>query len=194
MILLILNKQPIMGYLSIVASILIKYFTLSLIPFFTIFIFRKSIKSFIIALFLSVILIIIVFVPFWSGPDIFNYLTSYYDESSPFPSLGILLGSVILGSYELSFNINTIIFLSIFLLFAIKLIRIENNLAKLISLSMLLYWIFLLTKLNLVLTWYLTPIVALSSLCLISKKYSSLGVKSISLASIYALILYWWVK
>ena len=192
--LLMINKKPVFGYVSLVASIFIKYFTLLLIPFFSIFVFRKNLRSFILMLILSIIFTVIIFVPFWNGLDIFNYLTSYYAEASPFPSLGILLGTVIFRTYEPSFNINTIFFLGIFVILTIKLLRSDNNLAKLILFSTFLYWAFVLTKLNLVLTWYLTPIIALSSLCLISKKYSKIGIKSIILANLYSLFLYWWVR
>ena len=180
--------------MSLTASVLIRYFTIVLAPFFSVYILRKGIKSFALALILSLVLVIAVYIPFWTSPDIFNYLTSYYNEVSPFPSLGILAGLVIFESYKVSFNVNTLLFLLILIILTIKLFRSKNDIVQLIFFSTLLYWVFLLTKLNLVLTWYLSPVIAISSLCLISKKYSNYGVKSIALASLYSLVLYFWVR
>lgn len=191
---LLLSKKPAFGFGSLIASVLIKYFTIILIPFFSVYILRRGIRNFALALVLSLVLVIVIYIPFWTSPDIFNYLTSYYNEVSPFPSLGILAGLVIFESYKVSFNVNTLLFLLILIILTIKLFRSKNDVAQLIFFSMLLYWAFLLTKLNLVLTWYLTPVIAASSLCLISKKYSNYGVKSIVLASLYGLVLYVWVR
>lgn len=191
---LLLSKKPAFGFVSLTTSVLIRYSTVVLIPFFSVYAFRKGIRSFVLALVLSLVLVIAAYLPFWTSPDIFNYLTSYYNEVSPFPSLGILAGLVIFGSYKVSFNVNTLVFLLILIILTIKFFRSKNDIGQLIFFSMLLYWAFLLTKLNLVLTWYLAPVIAISSLCLISKKYSNYGVKSIALASLYSLVLYWWVR
>lgn len=190
----LVSKKPVFGFTSLIASVLIRYSTIVLAPFFSVYILRKAIRSFALALVLSLVLVIAVYIPFWTSPDIFNYLISYYNEVSPFPSLGILAGLVIFESYKVSFNVNTLLFLLILIILTIKSFRSKNDIAQLIFFSMLLYWVFLLTKLNLVLTWYLAPLIAISSLCLISKKYSNYGVKSIALASLYSLVLYWWVR
>ena len=190
----LLSKKPTFGFTSLTASVLIRYFTIVLAPFFSIYILHKGIRSFALALVLSLVLVIGVYIPFWTSPYIFDYLISYYNEVSPFPSLGILAGLVIFESYKVSFNVNTLLFLLILIILTIKLFRSKNDIAQLIFFSMLLYWVFLLTKLNLVLTWYLAPVIALSSLCLISKKYSNYGVKGIALASLYSLVLYFWVR
>lgn len=191
---LLFPTKPAFSFMSLTASVLIRYFTIILTPLFFVYTLHRNIKSLAFALALSLVLVIAVYIPFWTSPDIFNYLTSYYNEITPFPSLGILAGLVLLKSNNLSFDINTLIFLAVTAILTVKLFRSENNFAQLIFFSLLLYWALLLTKLYLVLTWYLTPIIALSSLCLLSKKYSNYGISSIALASLYSLVLYLWVR
>ena len=124
----------------------------------------------------------------------FDYLRSYYNGQYQSPSLGIYLGQVLLGSYRLSFNINTFIFLGVSIVLLFKFFFSKTGYKELVFFSFLLYWVYLLTKLSLVLTWYLTPLIALGSLCASWGNYRKIALGSLVFTSIYSLAIFYFVR
>ena len=58
----------------------------------------------------------------------------------------------------------------------------------------IIYFIFILTKLSLVLGWYLTPLVAISSLLINYREYKKYATLGIIFVSFYSLIIYYAVR
>ncbi len=186
-------NKPIKGQIFLVASGLVKYSTFMLTPFQFLYVRTKNIKKIPIMIFSGLLLIIVIYLPFWNGIKIFNYLLSYYNGQYTSPSLGIALGSVLLKSYATSFLLNTVIFFSAFVFLCLRLLQSKPKFSLFIFSSFILYWIYLLTKLSLVLAWDLTPLIAMGSLCIIWRKYQKIVLISILFTTLYSLALYYFI-
>lgn len=187
---LFIKKRPITGAVNLIASFLIKYSTVIFVPLVFLYVLKKSSwKIFLISLLFGVLITIVVYMPFWQ-PHIFDYLTAYYNGQYTSPALGIAVGQQLLGSYRTSFQINTILFLLFSGLIFMKFLFSKASFKKLIFYCFLLYFVYLITKLSLVLVWYTTPLLALASICACWKKYKNYALASIVFVSIYSLGLY----
>lgn len=189
-----LHRRPVSGFLALIASVLVKYYSLIFLPFYLIGLKKQGMKKLVISLVAGVLFVVAVYLPFWEDPSIFDYLFAYYNGQYVSPSLAILAGEKILGSYSLSFQINTVIFLTVALTLVVKFWRSDREFKKLIFYSFLLYWAYILTKSSLILSWYLIPLVALGSLCMGWEKYRTVATSSIVFASVYSLALYYFVR
>lgn len=187
-------SRPVIGFGSLTASFLVKYSTLILVPFYLIYIKSKGLKVVAASICFGLALAVITYIPFWGGLDIFNYLISYYNGEYISPSLGIFLGQTLLGSYRLSFQINTIVFLLTAGILVVRFWFSERSFKKVVFYSFLIYWAYVATKLSLVLTWYLIPLVALGSLCVSWREYRRFGEAGVLFTGIYSLFLYYFVR
>ncbi|MFH1971007.1 MAG: polyprenol phosphomannose-dependent alpha 1,6 mannosyltransferase MptB, partial [Patescibacteria group bacterium] len=192
--LLFLLKQPILSFSTLIASTLVKYSTFMLLPLYLVFIKRKGWKILCIALSLGTLILVTFYLPFWSGLHIFDGLIAFYNGKYISPSLGILIGQKIFGSYELSFKINTLVFLVVITTIIIKSFFSKLTFKQFVFYSFLIYWIYLSTKLSLVLTWYLTPLVALASLCTSWKKREKYAMSGLIFIGFYCLLLFYFVR
>ena len=137
----------------------------------------------------------LIFLPFLNaGGVIFNNLSEFYGGKFNYPSVGIFLGERIFNSYNFSFQINTLIFLLALLLISIKFWFRKFELKIFIFYMGIIYFIFILTKLSLVLGWYLTPLVAISSLLINYREYKKYATLGIIFVSFYSLIIYYAVR
>lgn len=189
-----LYRWPVAGFVSFTTSVLVKYYSALFLPFYLIKIKREGIKPLILSLLIGALLTIVAYLPFWRGLENFDYLLSYYNGQYTSPSLAVYLGEVLLGSYRLSFQINTYIFLLLTGVLVYRFSFSKAEFSKFVFYSFLLYWIYLLTKLSLVLSWYLIPLVALGSLCVVWKEYQKYAIASLVFAAVYSLALYYFVR
>lgn len=189
-----LHHKPIVGFTSFVSSVLVKYYSALFLPFYFIKLARQGVGKLLLSLLVGTLLTLLTFWPFWRGPENFDYLLSYYNGQYTSPSLLVYLGEVILSSYTLSFQINTIIFLVIFGILIYFFWRAKDSLRYFLFYSFLLYWGYLLTKSSLILSWYLTPLVVLASLCIVWKKHQNYAYAGISFVTLYSLGLYYLVR
>ncbi len=193
--LFLVRKKLLGSFVPLIASILIKYSTIIFLPFEIVYLFKKKgFKFFLMAMGLGFLFGIIVYLPFWKGPEIFNYLMAYYNGRYISPSLGIAFGQIIFGSYPISFHLNTLIFIFVFCILFLKFLLSKSKFDTLIFYLFILYLVYLLTKLSLVLAWDLTPLIALSSLCVALKKYRNYAVLSTFFVGIYSLLIYYFVR
>lgn len=191
---LFLYRLKVVGFFMFTASILIKYYSLILLPFYLIKLKKEGTKTLALSLLIGVLFTTIIYFPFWRGLNNFDYLLSYYNGQYISPSLFIYLGEIILGSYRLSFQLNTLVFLAVATFLTYKFWYSKSELKKFIFYSFLLYWVYLLTKSSLILSWYLTPLVALGSICIVWKEYKKYAVASLAFVSVYSLLLYYFVR
>lgn len=190
----LLYNKPVYSFVALIASVLVKYYSLIFLPFYLIHLAKKGVRKLIVALVLGGLLTIGAYLPFWDGFGIFDYLISYYNGQYISPSLGVYVGEKLLGSYSLSFGINTFIFLMIALALGLKFWFSKPKFKEFVFYSFLLYWAYLLTKSSLILSWYLIPLVALASLCARWEEYQKLALVGIVFASIYSLALYYFAR
>lgn len=192
--LLFVRVRPISSFGALTLSMLVKYSTFIFAPLYLIYFKRKGWITLTAAVFLGLGIVIAAYLPFWEGPHIFDYLAVYYNGQYVSPSPGILVAQAILGSYQPAFKVNTFIFLIVAGWLIAKFWFSKRTFKQLVFCSFLFYWIYLLTKLSLVLTWYLTPLVALGSLCATWSNYRKYALASIAFVSIYSLLLYYFVR
>lgn len=188
------SRKPAASFLSFITSILIKYYSLVLMPFYLIYLKKVSIKSLALSLSLGILVTVVVYLPFWRGLENFDYLLAYYHGQYISPSPLIYLGEKLLGSYRLSFQINTIIFILFTLILMLKFWRSKATFKQFIFYSFLLYWAYILTKSSLILPWYLILLVLLASLSITWKEYQKYAFSGIIFVSIYSLMLYYFVR
>src|SRR3989344_776876 len=187
-------KKPLVGFSSFLLSGLIKYYTFIFMPLYLI-IFLKKGRSIFLAGVWGIVLMSLIFLPFLNaGGVIFNNLSEFYCGKFNYPSVGIFLGERIFNSYNFSFQINTLIFLLALLLISIKFWFRKFELKIFIFYMGIIYFIFILTKLSLVLGWYLTPLVAISSLLINYREYKKYATLGIIFVSFYSLIIYYAVR
>ncbi len=189
----LISRRQVVSFAAFTSSVLIKYSTLIVLPLYLIYLKKKDWKTLIIATMCGFLIVVIGYSPFWNK-HIFDYLIAYYNGRYISPSSGIFIGQALLGSYALSFRINTLLFFLISGVLLKKFLYSKSNFRQFVFYSFLLYWVYILTKLSLVLTWYLTPLVALGSLCITWKKYHKYAMTSLLFVSIYSLILYYFVR
>lgn len=188
-----LYKKPVLSFFQFIASVLIKYYPLVFIPFYLIHLKRIGLKPLLISLLLGALGAIIIYLPFWQGLENFDYLQTYYNGQYTSPSPLIYLGQILFGSYLLSFQINTLIFLIITFILIYRFCRSETQFKQFLFYSFLIYWVYILTKSSLILSWYLILLVLLGSLCIAFKEYQRYALGGIVFVSIYNLLLYYFV-
>lgn len=189
-----LYRKPVAGFLGFVFSVLIKYYSAVFLPFYFIFLQKKGIKTLVLSLLIGGLLTIFIYWPFWQGFENFGYLMSYYNGEYTSPSLLIYLGQLLFGSYKLSFQINTFIFLSFAGVLMYKFWRSNAEIKLFLFYSFLLYFAYILTKSSLILPWYLIMLVALASLCSTWREYQKYALVGVIFVSIYSLGLYYFVR
>ncbi len=187
-------KQRMASFTGFVLSVLIKYYTLIFLPFYLIRLLKDGLKPLSLSLGLGILITVSIYLPFWVGPQNFNYLMAYYYGEYISPSPFIYLGQKLLGSYQLSFQINTAIFLLITLILMYKFMCSRAGFKEFLFYSFLLYWAYILTKSSLILPWYLILLILLGSLCIAFKEYQKYAIISITFVSIYSLMLYYFVR
>ncbi len=186
-------RRPVVGFLSFVASVLFKYYPLVFLPLYLIKLKKMGLKTLWFSLGSGLLLTILIYLPFWRGLENFDYLLVYYSGHYISPSPLIALGEKLLGSYQLSFQINTVIFLLVALVIMIKFYLSKTQFKEFIFFSFLLYWTYILTKSSLILPWYLILLVLFGSLCITWRRYQKYALSGIVFASIYSLLLYYFV-
>lgn len=189
-----LHKKPVASFLGFTLSIIVKFYTALFLPLYIIKLWKKGFKQLLYSLFLGILLIVVIYWQYWRGLENFDYLISYYNGQYTSPSLLIYLGQVISGSYTLSFQINTVIFLGFAVVLMYKFWATKADLKQFIFYSFLLYWGYILTKSSLILSWYLILLVLLASLSFAWKKYEKWSIVGIFFVSIYSLCLYYIVR
>ncbi len=191
------HKRIFFSFIFLVLSILIKGTTTVFVPFYVFTLFKQKLslnqffyKSILIGAFCLGIAAVFYY-PFWQGRETFSFLLNFYHGQTISPSLGIwLLDQVV--SYTQAFKLNNFIFLLIGGLTGIWFLVNKYSFQKLIFACFAVYSVFILTKLSLVLSWYLTPIVALASLNV--EKQKNISILVVFLVTIYHLLLYWFIK
>lgn len=189
-----IKKGELAGILHTFFSALIKYSTLMFLPFQIIFLKNLGTKKLILYLLLCCFISSIIWLPFFEGLHIFDYLLSYYNGKFISPSLGILVLDKLLNNYAISFKINNIIFMAIYIFLSFRFFITKKSFEKLIFYLFIIFLVYLLTKLSLILVWDLTPLVALSVLCISFKDYKKWGFISLFFTIFYSLCLYWFIK
>lgn len=189
-----LYKRPVLGFASFTASVLVKYYSALFLPFYLLKLKMFGLKPLLYSLFLCVLLTIVAYWPLWEGPENFDYLLAYYNGQYVSPSILILLGEKIFGSYALSFQINTVIFLLFAGVLFYKFWKSKAEIKQFIFYSFLLYWAYVLTKSSLILPWYLTILVVLGSLCVAWREYQKYAFAGLVFVAIYSLGLYFFVR
>ena len=186
--------RPVVGFLGLLASVLVKYYSLIFMPFYLVKLKMAGLRPLLLALTFGVVMVVAMYYPFWQGPQNFDYLLSYYNGQYTSHSLFIYLGEAIFGSYRLSFQVNTIIFFLVTIGLIYKFWTGKKTIQELIFGCMLLYWTYLLTKSSLILSWYLIMLILLGSLCINWKQYQRYGLAAILFTSIYSLLIYYFVR
>jgi hypothetical protein len=187
-------KRPILGFAGFIASVLIKYYPLVFLPLFLINLKKRGLSNLLPASIIGLIMIVVMFLPFWQGPDNFSYLMTYYSGHYASHSLLIYPFEWLFSSYLLSFQINTVLFFAIALILLFKFWSGKTDLKKLVFFCFLLYWVYLLTKSSLILSWYLILLILLASLSASWKQYEKYALAGITFTSIYSLLLYYFVR
>lgn len=164
----------VLGWLFLVLSAMIKYFTIPLFPLMFLYLYKqgkvKNVKQVLVLGTLTVLVIVAAFYPYWQGFDIFTRVREVAGLDFRAASPGILLSAAIL--YPLGLNnplyvsriVNYIAFLILFPLLLYRFGKInavgEKELWKYIFLIMTLFFS---TVFNWFMPWYgLIPIMALS--------------------------------
>lgn len=188
-------KKPIKSFVCLIISGLFKYYTFVFLPLYFVYLIKKNVKSIILAFSIGILVAVLSFLPFFNaGIYIFDYLLEFINAKFNYPSIGIFIGEKIFNSYIFSFQLNTLIFLLSLFVISIKFWFRKTELKVFIFYMWIIYFIFVLTKLSLVLSWYLTPLVALSSLLIVYKEYRKYALASIVFLSFYSLIIYYAVR
>ncbi len=195
--LFIKNGSFAYSFFFLTLSVLLKYSSAIIAPFYAVSLLkanstaRKKCSDLVLIGASCLLVVGVVYYPFWQGKASFAYLLTYYRGQTISPSLGIwLLGKV--TGYALAFKINNLLFVVLGVLLGFWFVIKKYTYHKLVLASLVVYVIFILTKLGLVLSWYLTPLVALSALNLKKHKNISLGA-TVAIAA-YHVLLYWFVK
>ena len=194
-----LYRRPVLGppaggFVAFTASVLVKYYTELFTPFYLIVLLKKGVSKLALSVLAGGALVIASYFRFWEGPENFEYLFAYYNGQYINPSLLIYFGEMLLGSYTLSFQINTILFLGVAGFTFYKFWKSKGELKHFVFYSFLLYLAYLLTKSSLILSWYLILLVALAALCASFKEYQKYAIWGLIFVSIYSLGLYFFVR
>lgn len=189
-----LYRRPIVGFASFVFSVLIKYYSALFLPLFLIKLKKEGRRMLSFSLVAGILLTVFIYFPFWRGPENFDYLFSYYNGQYISPSLAIYLGELLLGSYKLSFQTNTVVFLVVAGVLLYKFWKSKAGLGQFVFCSFLLYWMYVLTKSSLILPWYLILLVLLGSICSAWKEYRKYALAGVIFVSVYSLGLYYFVR
>lgn len=189
-----LYRRPVLGFAGFTASVLVKYYSALFVPFYLIKLKKEGLKTLLYSLFLGVLLTVAAYWQFWRGLENFDYLLAYYNGQYVNPSLLIYLGEKLLGSYVLSFQINTLVFLSFAGVLFYKFLKSKVELKEFTFSCFLLYWAYVLTKSSLILPWYIIMLVALASLCMVWREYQKYALASLVFVAIYSLGLYYFVR
>lgn len=190
----LLYKRPVLSFSVFTFSVLVKYYSALFAPLYLIYLKKKSMRQLLIALTVGALISVLLYLPFWTGFEIFDYLMSYYNGIYPSPSLGIYFGEVLLESYHTSFQINTIIFFVLTGILIFRFWKSEATFKEFIFSTILFYLVYILFKLSLVMVWYLIPIIFIASLTDKWKEYNKFVFILLLLVSTYALSLYYFLR
>jgi len=190
-------KRFYWSFLFLTLSFLLKYSTLILVPFYlavllkTNLSFNKKLVNLILIFLICFVVTVVFYLPFWGGTKIFSYLLIYYRGQTISPSIGIWLLDKLV-SYQLAFTLNNFLFIFVGGLIGLWFLIKKYSFQKLSWVCLGVYWLYIFTKLSLVLSWYLAPLIALSAINLKYHKRTTF-MTILSLAA-YHLLLYWFVK
>ncbi|MEK7521435.1 MAG: hypothetical protein AAB599_01375 [Patescibacteria group bacterium] len=190
----LLKKVYIGSFIVFVASILIKYYTAIFLPFWLISLKKQGWRKLVSACVVGGAFVVLAYLPLWGGFSTFDYLVSFYNGQYVSPALGIYVGEILLGSYALSFQINTMIFILVSLVVFWKFYCSAGGIRELIFGLLILYWVYLLTKTSLVLYWYFIPLIFLGAICTSFKEYRKVGIGAVVFSSVYSLTLYYFLR
>ncbi len=191
------NKHILRSFFFLLLSVLLKYSSIVIAPLYVASLLkanitaRKKCSNLVLIGAVCLMVAVIVYWPFWQGKDSFIYLLTYYRGQTISPSLGIWLLDQVM-SYTLAFKINSLLFMVLGGFLGLWFLMKKYTYHRLFGACLGVYIIFILTKLSLVLSWYLTPIIALSAVNL--KKYQNISLGVTFAIATYHLLLYWFVK
>jgi len=191
------KKRIILSFIFLLLSILVKYTAAVFMPFYVLTFFKQklNLNQFIYkSIYISGIclgIVAIFYYPFWHGRETFSFLLNYYHGQTISPSVGIWLLDKATAHTQ-AFKLNSFIFLAIGGVTGLWILLNKYSFQRLSSAFFVVYIAFILTKLSLVLSWYLTPIVALASLNV--EKQKNISILVVFLVTIYHLLLYWFIK
>ena len=183
---LLIKKKYFIALLVLLLSVLLKYITLILVPIFLFFILkdipqlRKKVK-FILKTGISAVAIIVLFyIPFWEGPEIFNGLFQQsqiftFFNFSLFPGLifgmAYLIGNNLSWSYDLLSDISRYFSLVAFIFLYFWQIKnyIQNKSRDFIYYTFLALFVYVIFYLTYLQPWYFIWLISLA--ILVEKKY-----------------------
>jgi hypothetical protein len=170
-------KTLLLGWVLLILSVLIKFFTLIFLPFYLLFavvnskLRKEKINFFILACLLGLFFVVLTYLPYWEGFGIFNRLRALFSLISPLPSIGIMVISIILR--ELNVNnfilwgaiINKSIFIiTYFFLLLLLFYKMNEKIHEkrnLLKYYIIIFSIFLATFFTWLLPWYITTLITL---------------------------------